>query len=91
MAKERIEGIVTDENKQGLPGVTLILTKEKDKTVKEEITREDGRFVFSGLIPGGYMLKAQMNNFKTSKQQITLGVDEALELYITLQSDHGRY
>ncbi|GAB4194850.1 MAG: hypothetical protein Tsb002_26750 [Wenzhouxiangellaceae bacterium] len=79
-----IEGIVTDEAGQPLPGV--VITAQAPSLVGERTTvsRADGRFLFRLLPPGDYTLTATMAGMKTAKVSVRLGLGETARPTIVL-------
>ncbi len=58
-----INGRVTDEEANALPGVTLTLTSDKMMGVRTGVTDGQGVFRFPALPPGVYTLKAELQGF----------------------------
>lgn len=66
-----VYGTVVDDQKKPLPGVTLTLTGEgAPQTVQSDA---EGLFRFTGLFPGDYTIKAELEGFSTVEQS-NLGV-----------------
>jgi Ca-activated chloride channel family protein len=59
-----LRGTVTDISGAPLPGVTLILTNAGTKAELKTRSDAKGAFVFSGLPPGNYELRAELAGFK---------------------------
>ncbi|MBM3312215.1 MAG: VWA domain-containing protein, partial [Candidatus Aminicenantes bacterium] len=59
-----LRGAVTDASGAPLPGVALVLTQAGVKAELKTQSDEKGAFVFSGLPPGNYELRAELAGFK---------------------------
>ena len=77
-----IVGKVMDDQKQGLPGVTVTVTGKNLMGQRETISDENGNFRFPALPPGEYAVKAALQGFKPVTQEgirvsttLTLTVD----------------
>jgi len=68
MTTGTLTGKVNDEKGEALPGVTVTATSEKGVS-KVAITDADGGFMMPFLTPGTYIVKAEMENFKTYEQK----------------------
>jgi Carboxypeptidase regulatory-like domain/TonB dependent receptor/TonB-dependent Receptor Plug Domain len=77
-----IRGLVTDEQKGVLPGVTIIVTHRENGTVRETVTGSDGTFLVPGLLPGPYQVTAELAGFSRLRQE-----DLVLRIGSTLQLD----
>jgi hypothetical protein len=82
-----IRGTVEDSSGGVLPGATVTLTNVGTKAVRTATTDERGGYFFSGLFPGAYDLKVELDTFKTYEQKgislspgDTRGVDIRLEV-----------
>ena len=62
-----IEGVVTDEEYNALPGVTIEATSPEEKFSTK--TDEEGRFQLSNLLPGVYEVTFSLPGFKTVKRK----------------------
>lgn len=80
-----IEGRVIDMEGYPLPGVTIILVPENGSP-KVNVTDEDGDFRVTGLAPDIYLLKAELEGFKTVKiPDINAGPGDTVVEEITMQ------
>lgn len=59
-----LRGAVTDASGAPLPGVALVLTQAGVKAEFKTQSDEKGAFIFSGLPPGNYELRAELAGFK---------------------------
>jgi hypothetical protein len=82
-----ITGIVTDAQKQAVPGATVIATHDPSGTRYEATTRPDGRFSIPGMRVGGpYTVRVSLTGFQpqaTKDVVVSLGVATDLELKLT--------
>jgi len=59
-----VNGTVTDSSGAIVPGATIRLTNEATQVETPSKTNETGNYVFVGVQPGTYTLKAEMTGFK---------------------------
>lgn len=67
-AKNTVSGKVLDETGQSIPGANVSL---KD-TGKNTITDENGRYVFTDVIAGNYIVEATNVGYKTYSKEISV-------------------
>lgn len=82
-----ITGVVTDEERTPLPGVTLTLSGANLMGSRTFITDADGSYRFPALPPGGYTLKAELQGFATvirENIQLTTTVRYTVDLTMKL-------
>jgi hypothetical protein len=78
-----ILGKVIDDQKNALPGVTVLLTGKNLMGHREFVTDAQGTFRFPALPPGEYVLKATLQGFKTLEQtgiRVTTTVSLSVDL-----------
>ena len=82
-----LRGTVEDTSGGVLPGATVTLTNARTGNSQFATANERGGYVFSGLFPGTYVLKVELEGFKTYEQQEvavspgdTRGLDVRLEI-----------
>src|SRR5215203_167235 len=82
-----IRGTVEDPSGGVLPGATVTLTNTGTKAVQSTVANERGGYIFSGVFPGTYDIKVELEGFKTYEQkavtinaQDTRGIDVKLEV-----------
>ena len=63
-----VQGTVVDAQQAVMPGVTVTLESRTQGDVLTTVTDEGGRFVFTIVRPGAYILKAALEGFKTLEQ-----------------------
>jgi hypothetical protein len=64
-----IQGIVLDQEKVPLPGVTVTLSSPNLMGTRTAVTDASGLYRFPALPPGTYQVKAQLQGFKTHIQE----------------------
>jgi hypothetical protein len=82
-----VRGTVTDTSGGVLPGATITMTDTGTKASRNVPSDDRGGFLFSGLFPGTYTVKVELQGFKTYEQTNlvlspgdTRGVDVAMEV-----------
>src|SRR4030067_2575076 len=60
-----IVGTVTDQQGEGLPGVTVTVSGTNLMGTRTFVTDRQGSYRFPALPPGGYSVKAELQGFKT--------------------------
>jgi iron complex outermembrane receptor protein len=60
----RITGVVTDPDRAVVPGAAITLTNQATRAQSVTITDSTGRYVFSGLAPGRYVVEARLEGFQ---------------------------
>jgi hypothetical protein len=81
-----IAGVVTDESKAVLPGVTVTVTDVARGTQVIAVSDERGQFRVPPLNPGTYKLQAELSGFATlSQDKIDLLVGQNVNVPITMK------
>jgi hypothetical protein len=62
-----LQGIVTDDQKAVMPGVTVTATETKTGRQSVEVTKTDGRYQLLNLAPGEYALRVELSGFATAE------------------------
>lgn len=78
-----IAGVVTSEEGETLPGITILL----EGTINGSATDIDGRYEISGIAPGQYTLVISGVGFTTEKHVIKLQTGQAFQLNRQLKED----
>jgi hypothetical protein len=63
-----VSGVVMDTSRAVMPGVTITLTSRSQGDVLTTVTDVEGRFVFTIVRPGTYILTASLEGFRTLEQ-----------------------
>ena len=82
-----VRGTISDTQGGVLPGATVTITNEGTKATRDSVADDRGGYLFSGLFPGSYTVKVELQGFKTYEQTKlvlspgdTRGVDVAMEV-----------
>lgn len=81
----RIQGTVTDQSGAAVPGATVtVRAKATNREVKVQ-TNDEGNYSVLSLSPGAYQIEVAQANFKTTKQEVNLQVQQVADLNYTLE------
>src|SRR5262245_375183 len=81
-----ISGQVVDNTGGVLPGVTITVVNLATNQVRSIVTNERGFYLFSGLTPSDYSLRAELPGFAAiTRPSIALNVGGSLDLDLTMQ------
>ncbi len=81
----RIQGTVTDNLGAALPGATVTISDIASSRVITAQTNNQGEYSVLSLSPGRYRIEVGQENFKTSRQEITLQVQQVAVLSFALE------
>lgn len=76
-----LEGKVADEDRSPLPGAAILVKNADTGYTKSALTKEDGRYIISGIQPGKYECEVSLAGFGT---QIRRGMTFAVGARLTL-------
>jgi len=65
----RVQGVVTDESRAIIPGVSVTLRNDATGVANTYVSDELGRYVFDFVDPGVYTMTAELPGFSKSQQQ----------------------
>src|SRR5207237_7593928 len=65
-ANASISGIVQDQSKALIPGVTVTVTNDDTGVRLTAVTNEAGAYGFPSILPGKYSISASLPGFKTT-------------------------
>jgi uncharacterized protein YfaS (alpha-2-macroglobulin family) len=82
--RAEIVGTVTDPTGAVVPGAEVELCSVVSGKIRPATTDASGRFTFSGLPKGGYIIQVTLQGFKTAAQALTLEVRDRAVLSATL-------
>lgn len=82
----RIQGTVTDQSGAAVAGATVTVTEIATNRVVKVQTDEEGNFSVLSLSPGRYGIEVTQTSFKTTKQEITLEVQQVAALSFALEA-----
>ncbi len=81
-----IKGIVTDNEGNPLPGVTLTASADVLMGIQTYVTTDTGSYRFPSLPPGWYTVTAEMPGFKTiTRSQIEVRVGMTVTINVTME------
>ena len=80
-----ITGEVKDASGALIPGATVSATNTGTNAAREMPSNEAGIFTFTALPPGPYVVKAELQGFKTSQQAIELHVEQTVRVNFTME------
>ncbi len=63
-----VRGTVSDTSGGVLPGATVTITDAGTKATRNTVSDDRGGYLFSGLFPGTYTVKVELQGFKTYEQ-----------------------
>ena len=80
-----LQGTVKDDQKQALPGVTVMLSGIG--AAKTQVTNTEGQYRFLNLPPGRYEMTAELEGFSTVEYpNVTIGVGRGTTVNVTLNA-----
>ena len=81
-----VSGVVTDASGAPLPGVSVTITGDRGE--KATVTEEDGTYRFALLVPGSYIVKAELEGMGTADEtvQVTAGQRSDVDLTLKLET-----
>ena len=80
-----VAGVVSDEQRAALPGVTVTVTNIATSQGRTVVTDPEGRYRVTALQPGQYSVKAELSGFADFlRQQVTVTVGSAVDVNITM-------
>lgn len=77
-----IEGTVTDNNGESIPGANVLLVEAS----KGAATDADGNYSITGIEPGTYTLRVTFVGYQTKNQQVSITAGETLQQDISLSA-----
>ena len=80
-----VSGIVTDDTKAPLAGVTIVLAPADGGKSRESVTDSEGRFAVAGIAPGHYAVKASLDGFQTATVPLDVGAEPPDRLHIKMR------
>jgi hypothetical protein len=81
-----LRGNLQDEQGGALPGVTVVVRNQETGMFRETISNADGTYFISGLVPGTYEIKAELQGFKTfTRRDVPLEIGRTQTVDISLE------
>lgn len=84
-ASGRLQGTVTDSNGAIVVGASIIARSVATNRELTAQTDDNGNYTIVGLPPGEYQLEVAQSGFKTTKQQITLQIQQTAVVNVGLE------
>lgn len=84
-----IAGTVTDPSGASIAGASLVL-RQNDSVLQTAVADASGRFQFSALPPGAYVLQAEASGFQSLSRTVNVlaGARETVELRLAIVAAH---
>jgi outer membrane receptor protein involved in Fe transport len=82
----RIVGNVTDQSGAALPGATVTVTDLGTERAVTANAGDDGAYSVTNLAPGRYRIEVTQSGFKTTRQEVTLEVQQVATLDFALET-----
>ncbi|MCM3879599.1 MAG: carboxypeptidase-like regulatory domain-containing protein [Vicinamibacterales bacterium] len=80
-----ITGEVKDASGAIIPGATVTATNTGTNAAREMPSNGAGVYTFAALPPGPYVVKAELQGFKTAQQPIELHVEQTVRVNFTME------
>jgi hypothetical protein len=80
-----IGGIIQDQSKALLPGVSLSLTNTETGVTTTQVSNETGSYQFQAVPPGKYTLTVSLPSFKQSAANIEVGTSSSVRRDFTME------
>ena len=83
--RAEIAGVVLDQGKAVLPGVTVTVTNEGTGQNRQAVTGSEGKFAIPTLLPGTYTIKAELQGFEpTTRKGVVLQVGQEMTVNLAM-------
>ena len=79
-----IEGTVTDQSGDALPGVTVEIASPNLQGVRSAVTAADGHYRFPSVPPGVYTVTADLSGFGKVQKKATVTLDATASVHLSL-------
>lgn len=79
----RLEGVITQEGGEAIPGANVSL----EGTDKGTVTNPGGRFTMTGITPGTYRLQVSFVGYERVSREVAIRADETTEVAISLEEN----
>src|SRR5688572_12931462 len=80
-----ITGEVKDTSGGTIPGSTVTATNVATNATRTQASNEVGAFTFPAMPPGVYRVKAELDGFKPSENQVELHVEQTVRVNLALE------
>ena len=82
-------GTITGEVKDGsgaiIPGATVTVTNTGTNASREMPSNESGIYTFTALPPGPYMVKSELQGFRTATREVLLQIEAVVRVNFTME------
>jgi hypothetical protein len=80
-----ITGEVRDSSGAAIPGATVTAQNVATNAARTQQSNEVGAFAFPAMPPGSYLVKAELQGFRTAQNSVELHVEETLRVTLSLE------
>jgi outer membrane receptor protein involved in Fe transport len=81
-----VQGTVTDEGGEALPGAGIVVRNVETGYTYSSVTRSDGTYIISGILPGRYEMEVSLSGFATElRKGMTFAVAGSLNINFVLK------
>lgn len=81
-----LEGLVKESGGEPLPGATVHMRNVDSGYTRDVLTRPDGTYVISGIVPGKYEIEVSLDGFTSQiRKDVTVAVGARLSLDFVLE------
>jgi hypothetical protein len=80
-----ITGEVKDASGAIIPGAIVTATNTGTNAAREMPSNEAGAYTFTALPPGPYLVKSELQGFKTVQQNVELHVEQTVRVNFTME------
>jgi hypothetical protein len=79
-----VSGVITDASGSPLPGVAITISGDRGQ--KAAVTEADGSYRFALLVPGSYVVKAELEGMGTADETVQVTAGQRSEVNLTLKA-----
>ena len=80
-----ITGDVKDSSGALIPGATVTATNTGTNAARESVSNDSGAYSFPALPPGPYIVKAELQGFRTVTQAVQLQIEATVRVNFTME------
>ena len=80
-----ITGDVKDSSGALIPGATVTATNTGTNAARESVSNDSGAYSFPALPPGPYVVKAELQGFRTVTQAVQLQIEATVRVNFTME------
>src|SRR5688572_32445425 len=80
-----ITGEVKDASGAIIPGATVTATNTGTNASREMASNEAGAYTFAALPPGPYVVKAELQGFRTVTREVSLQIEATVRVNFTME------